>query len=152
MFKKEKKVAVTQARIDSLIGVGTRIDGSIKFTGGLRVDGEIKGDVSADQDTPGSMLVLSEQGRIEGAIDVPQLVVNGTVQGPIKAREYVELQSKAKVTGDVRYGAIEIQQGAMVEGQLISGVGKDAGSKGLKEVNSAPDKEPKAQTAAQAKK
>lgn len=43
MFKKEKKVAVTQARIDSLIGVGTRIDGSIKFTGGLRVDGEIRG-------------------------------------------------------------------------------------------------------------
>lgn len=125
MFKKEKKVVVTQNRIDSLIGVGTRIDGTIKFSGGLRIDGEVKGDIAADQDVAGSTLVLSEQGRVEGALTVPHLVINGTVQGPVKASEFVELQSRARVVGDITYASIEIQQGAVIEGQLISQVSRE---------------------------
>jgi cytoskeletal protein CcmA (bactofilin family) len=107
-----------QNRIDSLVGAGTRIVGDVSFTGGLRVDGEIKGSVIADPSKP-STLVLSEQARVDGEIKVTHLVVNGTVVGPVHVAEYLELQSKAKVTGDVHYRTLEIQLGAIVEGKLI---------------------------------
>ena len=107
-----------QNRIDSLVGAGTKIVGDVSFTGGLRVDGEIKGSVIADPSKP-STLVLSEQARVEGEIKVTHLVVNGTVVGPVHVAEYLELQSKAKVTGDVHYRTLEIQLGAIVEGKLI---------------------------------
>jgi cytoskeletal protein CcmA (bactofilin family) len=107
-----------QNRIDSLVGAGTRIEGNVYFTGGLRVDGEIKGNVIADPSKP-STLVLSEQARVEGEVKVTHLVVNGTVIGPVHVAEYLELQSKAKVTGDVHYRTLEIQLGAIVEGKLI---------------------------------
>lgn len=107
-----------QNRIDSLIGAGTRIEGNVHFAGGLRVDGEIKGNVIADLGKP-STLVLSERARVEGEIKVTHLVVNGTVVGPVDASEYLELQSKARVVGDVHYKTLEIQLGGIVEGRLI---------------------------------
>lgn len=107
-----------QNRIDSLVGHGTRIEGNVSFTGGLRVDGEIVGNVQADPGKP-STLVLSEQARVEGEIRVTHLVMNGAVTGPVHAAEYLELQSKAKVIGDVYYKTLEIQLGAIVEGRLI---------------------------------
>jgi cytoskeletal protein CcmA (bactofilin family) len=107
-----------QNRIDSLIGVGTRIEGDVHFAGGLRVDGEIKGNIIADIGKP-STLVLSEQARVDGEIKVTHLVVNGTITGPVNASEYLELQNKAKVIGDVHYKTLEIQLGAVVEGRLV---------------------------------
>lgn len=107
-----------QNRIDSLVGAGTRIEGDVHFCGGLRVDGEIIGKVVADPDKS-STLVLSEQARVEGEINVTHLVVNGAIVGPVRVAEYLELQSKARVTGDVYYKTLEIQLGAIVEGKLI---------------------------------
>ena len=107
-----------QNRIDSLVGAGTKVEGNVSFTGGLRVDGEIKGNVIAEP-SRASTLVLSEHARVDGEIKVTHLVVNGTIVGPVHAAEYLELQSKAKVTGDVHYKTLEIQLGAIVEGKLI---------------------------------
>ena len=107
-----------QNRIDCLIGAGTIIEGSITFTGGLRVDGRVRGDVISADGKPGT-LVLSEQAQIEGEIRVSHVVINGTVVGPVHAAEYVELQTKANVTGDVYYKTLEIQLGAVVQGRLV---------------------------------
>jgi cytoskeletal protein CcmA (bactofilin family) len=107
-----------QDRIDTLIGAATRIDGNLSFSGGLRVDGEINGNIVAVPGKP-STLVLSEHGRVNGEINVTHLVVNGMVVGPVSAGEYLELQSKAKVIGDVHYKTLEIHLGAIVEGKLI---------------------------------
>jgi len=115
MFSKHSK---PQNRIDSLIGLGTVVNGDVHFSGGLRVDGEISGNVIADP-SKASTLVLSEHARVDGEISVTHLVVNGVVTGPIYAAEYLELQSKAKVTGDVKYKTLEIQLGAIVEGKLV---------------------------------
>lgn len=117
MFGK-KDGAMPQSKIDSLIGQETRIEGNVSFTGGIRVDGHIVGNVVGAGDQP-SMLVLSEQARIEGEIRVSHVIINGTVSGPVHALEYLELQSKAKVTGDVHYKKMEIQVGAVVEGNLV---------------------------------
>ena len=107
-----------QNRIDSLIGEGTTVEGNVIFTGGLRVDGQVKGNVIAAGDQP-STLVLSERARVEGEIRVSHAVVNGTVHGPVHASEYVELQPKCNVTGDVHYRTLEIQLGAVVQGRLV---------------------------------
>lgn len=107
-----------QNRIDSLIGVGTRIEGNVHFTGGLRIDGEVDGNVQAAPGKP-STLVLSEHARVNGEVNVTHLVVNGQITGPVHVAEYLELQSKARVIGDVHYKTLEIQLGAIVEGRLI---------------------------------
>jgi cytoskeletal protein CcmA (bactofilin family) len=116
MFRKQP--SKPQNRIDSLIGVGTRIEGNINFTGGLRVDGEVIGKVTAVSDEP-STLVLSEKARIEGEISVSHLVVNGEISGPVYVAEFLELQSRSRVKGDVHYNNLEMHLGAVVEGQLV---------------------------------
>jgi cytoskeletal protein CcmA (bactofilin family) len=108
-----------QGRIDSLIGVGTQIEGNIRFTGGLRIDGEVKGSVEAAEGASSSTLVLSEQARIEGSVSVAHLVSNGTVVGPVTVSESLELQSRARIVGDVDYTIIEMHQGAVIEGRLV---------------------------------
>lgn len=106
------------SRIDTLIGEGTSIDGDVSFSGGMRIDGQVVGNVIAVQDKPAT-LVLSERARITGEVRVTHLVVNGTISGPVTASEYLELQNKAKVAGDVHYKTLEIHLGAIVEGRLI---------------------------------
>jgi cytoskeletal protein CcmA (bactofilin family) len=112
------KATKPQSRIDSLIGEGTVVEGNVIFNGGLRIDGRVKGNVLTGGDQP-STLVLSERARVEGEIRVSHAVVNGTVMGPVHATEYVELQPKCNVTGDVHYKTLEIQLGAVVEGRLV---------------------------------
>lgn len=113
-----KRHSKPQNRIDTLIGAEARVEGSISFTGGLRVDGEISGNVIATEGKP-STVVLSEHGRIKGEIRATHLMLAGTVDGPVHSAEYLELQSKANVTGDVHYKTLEIQLGAIVKGRLI---------------------------------
>jgi cytoskeletal protein CcmA (bactofilin family) len=113
MFSKSNK----PSPIDSLIGTGTTIEGNVTFTGGLRIDGHVKGNVRATGSKPGT-LVISELAKVEGDIDVAHVVINGTVAGPVRATEYVELLPKARVTGNVVYKSIEIHVGAIVMGQL----------------------------------
>lgn len=113
-----KKSSKPQGRIDTLIGAGTSIEGNIVFTGGLRVDGEVKGDMHGVRDQS-TTLVISEHARIEGEISVSHLVINGTVIGPVHASEFLELQNKARVTGDVEYSMMELHLGAVVEGRLM---------------------------------
>ena len=114
MFGKTSK----PSPIDSLIGTGTTIEGNLSFTGGLRIDGHVKGNVRATGNKPGT-LVVSELAKVEGEIDVAHVVINGTIAGPVRATEYVELLPKARVTGNVTYKSIEVHVGAIVMGQLV---------------------------------
>lgn len=112
-----KKNTPPQKRIDSLIGAGTVVDGNISFGGGLRIDGQVRGNVTATNGEP-CTLVVSEQARIDGEIRVSHVVINGTVNGPVTADDYLELQPKARVTGDVAYRRIEMRVGAVVQGRF----------------------------------
>ena len=116
MFGK-KKGSSPQNSIDSLIGVGTRVEGNVFFTGGLRVDGDVRGNISSENGLEGT-LVVSEKASVEGAISVGHVVVNGTVIGPIFAGASLELLPSARVTGDIEYHQIEMQQGAVIQGRL----------------------------------
>lgn len=116
MFGKSKP----QSTIDSLIGVTTVIEGDVVFSGGLRIDGQVKGNVVAAVEAAGgnSTLVISESARIQGEIRAAHVVVNGAVEGPLFVSEFLELQPKARVTGDVHYKNLEIHLGATLDGRL----------------------------------
>jgi cytoskeletal protein CcmA (bactofilin family) len=107
----------TKNTIDSLIGVSTKIEGNIHFKGGLRIDGHVVGNVIAEPGEP-SMLVISEQAKVEGEVRAAHLVVNGEIVGPVYSAELLELQPKARITGDVHYKALEMHGGALVAGKL----------------------------------
>ncbi len=112
-FRNRNKVA---SRIDTLVGAETRVDGDMHFSGGLRVDGTVHGNV---MESVPSSLVLSEHGCIEGMVKVSHVVLNGKVNGPVNSLQFVELQAKSRVTGDVSYKTLEMHTGAVVEGKLV---------------------------------
>ena len=107
-----------QARIDTLIGKAARVQGDIEFKGGLHLDGRIVGGVRSD-DSLDSTLSVSETGYIEGAVQVPNVVLNGTIRGDIHAIERVVLGATAKVEGNLYYGVIEMTLGAQIIGKLV---------------------------------
>lgn len=126
-----KKPSKPQNRIDSLIGAGTRIEGNLTFIGGLRVDGEVKGNVVATAEQP-STLVISEHAKVEGEIHVSHLVVNGSVTGPVFSGEFLELQAHSRVLGDVHYNTLEMHLGAIIEGRLVHRASSEAKTVELK--------------------
>jgi cytoskeletal protein CcmA (bactofilin family) len=107
-----------QARIDTLIGKAARVHGDVDFAGGLHLDGHITGAVRSD-DSRESTLSVSETGSIEGAVQVPNLVLNGTIKGDIHASERVVLGATARVEGNIYYGVIEMTLGAQIIGKLV---------------------------------
>jgi cytoskeletal protein CcmA (bactofilin family) len=113
-----------QPPIKSLIAQGSRIEGDLKFTEGLRIDGEVFGDTRANPEQP-SILVISEAAVVQGEIHADHVIINGTVRGPVHARELLELQPKARIEGDVYYKALEMHQGAVIAGQLRPTEGAD---------------------------
>ena len=112
MFNRKEKNT-----IDSLIGASTHIEGNVHFKGGLRIDGHVKGNVVADTSNS-SILVISDQAVIDGEVRAGHVVVNGVINGPVISTELIELQSKARISGDVHYKALEMMNGALVSGKL----------------------------------
>ena len=116
MFAKKKP------NIKSLIAKGSKIEGNLTFTDGLRVDGDVVGDIRSNREQP-SILVISETATVTGQIHADHVIINGTVHGPVYASELLELQPKANISGDVHYKALEMHQGAVIAGQLQPMVG-----------------------------
>lgn len=104
--------------IDTLIGTKSEIKGDITFSGGLRIDGKIRGNIIAKGDA-NSTLVLSENAQIIGNVTVPHIISNGSIKGNVRASERMELQPKAEITGDVYYKVIEMALGAVINGNLL---------------------------------
>jgi cytoskeletal protein CcmA (bactofilin family) len=114
-FKRTNKI---DSRIETLIGTETSIIGDLSFSGGLRVDGTIRGNVTEQAGTP-STIILSEHGRIEGSVTAAKIVLNGAVVGPVKSNQFIELQTKARITGDLHYKSLEMHTGAVIDGKLV---------------------------------
>ncbi|HEY6087247.1 MAG TPA: polymer-forming cytoskeletal protein [Burkholderiaceae bacterium] len=108
-----------QPPIRSLIGEGTVLHGEVRFSDGLRIDGEVHGDIVAVGDGP-NILVISEKARVNGKVNAGHVIINGWVVGPVQSDQLLELQPKARITGDVRYERLEMHQGATIDGELRS--------------------------------
>lgn len=115
MFGKRKQ---TSMRIDTLLGKSAHLQGDLVFAGGLHLDGRIDGNVRSSAEDGGALSV-SESGFIEGSVEVTNIVMNGTVNGDMTARDRLVLGGKARVNGNVQYGVIEMAPGAVITGKLI---------------------------------
>jgi len=104
--------------IDTLIGAKTDIKGDITFSGGLRIDGKVRGNVTAKGDI-NSTLVLSENASIVGNVTAPHIISNGSIKGNVRASESIELQPKAEIAGDVYDKIIQMALGAVINGNLV---------------------------------
>ncbi|MCK4865352.1 MAG: polymer-forming cytoskeletal protein [Gammaproteobacteria bacterium] len=133
MWGQNKKPKQT-AHIDSLIGQNTEIHGDVYFSGGLHIDGTVKGSVVAENGDD-SVLTLSERGTIEGEVKVPNVVVNGSVIGDVHATGHVELAAQARVHGNVYYSLIEMAMGAEVNGKLMHKAENDTSEASAEEEN-----------------
>ena len=105
------------ANFETLIGKNTRVQGNVKFTGGLHLDGVIEGDVSVEDNKAGS-LSISEHGYVKGKVNVTVLMLNGKIDGDVIVKERVSLAANARVNGNLHYKLIEMSVGASVNGQL----------------------------------
>ncbi len=113
-----KKSVHIDSHIDTLVGHDTQIQGNMHFAGGLRVDGQIAGNLIEKREHP-STLIISENGAITGAVEASKIVLNGIIRGPVKSSVFIELQSKARIVGDLYYKSLEMHTGAVIEGKLI---------------------------------
>jgi cytoskeletal protein CcmA (bactofilin family) len=125
MLGQGKKSKSASTKVDTIIGQQTRIEGNVHFSGGLHIDGQVKGGVIADVDST-SVLTVSEHGSIEGDVRVPTVILNGRVTGDVRSAERIELAAKARVDGDVYYNLIEMAMGAAVNGSLVHNVETDS--------------------------
>jgi cytoskeletal protein CcmA (bactofilin family) len=116
MFSKNKNKRKTV--VHSLIGQETEVCGDLMFSGGLHIDGKVKGNVIAVEGED-SILTLSELGHIEGDVRAPDMVINGTVVGNVYGGRHIELAGKAQIQGNVYYNLIEMAIGAEVNGNLV---------------------------------
>jgi cytoskeletal protein CcmA (bactofilin family) len=108
-----------QPPIRSLVCEGSVVRGEMRFVDGLRIDGEVHGDVLAAAGS-NSLLVISEKARVLGKVKAGHVIISGEVVGPIHCENLLELQPKARVVGDVRYGTLEMHHGASIDGELRS--------------------------------
>jgi len=113
MWRQRKK----QPPIRSLVGEGTSVHGELRFDAGLRIDGEVQGDVVAT-DPSATLLVISENARVMGKVMAGHVIINGRVEGPVVSTVLLELQPKARIVGDVSYETLEMHQGATIDGEL----------------------------------
>ena len=117
MFGRKKNAPIT-GKIDTLISKAARVQGDVEFSGGLHLDGRVIGNVrSVGKES--ATLWISEQGTVEGSVQVPSVVINGTVIGDVHARERVAIGPQSRITGNVHYGTMEMTLGAQIEGKLI---------------------------------
>lgn len=126
MFRKRtpKAPSLALSQLSSLIAEDVEIVGDIRFATGMRIDGRVRGQVigtPADggrKTGKGALLVLSESGRIEGSVRCHDAVINGVVEGDLEVDHFLELQSKARVNGSIRYRQLQMDVGAAVRGRL----------------------------------
>jgi cytoskeletal protein CcmA (bactofilin family) len=118
MFGSKEKETRPTTNLDTWIGPRITIEGKIHFSGGMRVDGVVRGTLIADDDKE-SVLTLSDKGSIEGELRAPHVEINGAFKGDIVASERIKLGSMARITGNIYYKILEMAAGAEVSGQIV---------------------------------
>ena len=124
MFGRKKHSSIEVTRLSSLIATGVAVVGDVIVTDGVRVDGQVAGNILSKPESKG-LLVLSEKGRIEGGVRVHDAVINGTIVGDVEVDHFLELQANARITGNIRYRNLQMECGARVEGRLECATARD---------------------------
>ena len=118
MFKKPLPAKTSTGPAHTLVSRATEIVGDIHFSGELIIEGRVKGNIYAEDDSE-ALIRVAEKGAVEGEVCVPSAIVNGLVQGDLRSTNHLELAAKAVVVGSVYYNLIEMVMGSEVNGNLM---------------------------------
>ncbi|QJB56272.1 polymer-forming cytoskeletal protein [Pseudodesulfovibrio sp. zrk46] len=102
--------------INAFLGAGTNYQGKLHFQGAVRIDGNFQGEVVSD-----GTLVVGQEAVVEGQVRVGQLVLSGNIQGEVEAKNKVVLHKTANLQGNIRTPSLVVEEGAVLEGQLVMG-------------------------------
>ncbi|AKU11886.1 hypothetical protein AzCIB_1991 [Azoarcus sp. CIB] len=116
-FGRKGKRTIEMTKLSSLVADNLEIVGDVIFSDGLRVDGRIQGNV-INKDGERSLLVLSEKGSISGRVRAYDAVINGVITGDLEVEHFLELQSNARISGNIVYRQLQMECGAVVDGKL----------------------------------
>jgi cytoskeletal protein CcmA (bactofilin family) len=112
------KKVVKGSSVTTLIARNTKVEGKLEFSGVLEIEGSVKGNIIAESDSKSVVRILNN-GRVEGKIRVPQVIINGEVVGDVHADEQLYLAEKASIEGNVHYRVIEIEKGVRINGSIL---------------------------------
>ncbi len=117
MFRRKQRTSIEVTKLTSLVSDNMEVEGDVIFSGGLRVDGRIAGNVIGKDEARG-LLVVSDKGSIAGCVKVYDAVVNGSIEGDLEVEHFLELQANARISGNIAYRQLKMECGATVEGKL----------------------------------
>lgn len=101
-----------EGKLDTIIGKGTRIEGTIKVEGATRIDGIVSGKLESND-----IVTIGPGGEVKAEVKARTIIVGGKVEGNLEASEKIELQSKSELLGDLISKSLLIEHGAIFHGQ-----------------------------------
>jgi cytoskeletal protein CcmA (bactofilin family) len=114
--KEEKTLSARTGELHTLLGKGSEFDGKLSFEGQVRIDGKYTGQI-----TTKDVLVVGESARVNAEINAGTVIINGTVEGIIRATQLVELHPPARVKGTIETPAMSMEKGVIFEGNTKMG-------------------------------
>jgi len=115
----------------TVISKGVKIEGKLSCSGSIRLDGEVKGDISSQ-----SAVIIGENGKVNGQINAENITIGGKVTGTVRAKEKLVLDAKANLQGDIFSKIIAVESGAVFNGNCKMG---DSGNINLSSESSKPE-------------
>lgn len=114
MLGKRNEDFNNSGNLNTIIGKGSSIDGTLKVDSTLRVDGRVKGNV-----TTSDSLVIGKDGMINGDVVVRNAIIGGKLKGKLTASGKVVLEAKSEFKGELKTTKLVIDEGAVFEGNCL---------------------------------
>jgi cytoskeletal protein CcmA (bactofilin family) len=102
--------------IETLIGSHARFAGELDFEGAVRIDGRFEGNIRSKNE---GTLVVSVNAEIKGEVDVPHLILHGTITGNVRASKSLQVGEKGQLNGDVEYTILTLAEGGAINGRCV---------------------------------
>ncbi len=108
---KEDYVATRPGEVHTLLGKGSEFEGKLTFEGQVRIDGKFNGQIITKD-----VLVIGDGARVQAEINAGTVIINGTVEGNVRATQLIELHAPARVKGNLESPALTMDRGVIFEG------------------------------------
>lgn len=126
--REEETLVPRNGELNALLGKGSEFEGKLAFEGQVRIDGKFTGQIITKD-----VLVIGDGARVMAEIQAGTVIVNGVVEGNIKATQSIELHQPGRVKGNIETPSLSIDKGVVFEGSCKM----EAGS-GVKSVPTNP--------------
>ncbi len=111
--REDDNVVPGKGELNALLGKGSEFEGKLTFEGQVRIDGKFSGQI-VTKDT----LVIGDGAKVMAEIQAGTVIINGQVEGNIRATTLIELRQPARIKGNLETPAVSMEKGVILEGTL----------------------------------